>query len=266
MFKDLSIDQHNFENSSLTSTEKLFGSILMRDILSKVLDVAKLNAPVILIGEIGVGKKRIAKIIHENSDRAGYPFYSFYCVDINYDDYDEAFREQLILSDDHFILKYDVLEKASHGILFMDQFSELSEDLMVNIVLSFINGSRQLYRFSINAKPRLVISINMSSYKNLTNLPGWQEILKLLNPYILMIPPLRERKQDIPLLIHSFLKHIKSKSSKCEELSISDEALKICSSYNWPGNIMQLHNALLQGVLLSHKKTIESRHFPFSMQ
>src|SRR5699024_8799395 len=109
------------------------------------------------------------------------------------------------------------------------------------------------------------ISINMDSYNNIINFPRWQMILDLLNPYIIMIPPLRERKQDIPLLIHSFLRDIKSKSTKFNELSISDEALKICSSHRWPGNIRQLHNALLQGSLLSRKKTIQSHHFPFSM-
>lgn len=266
MFETLTIDQHILEDSLLTPTEKSFKSILMRDILRKVLDLAKLNNPVVLIGEIGVGKKRMAKIIHENSNRADYPFYSFYCIDISHDDYNEAFREQLILRDDHFMLKYDVIEKASHGILFMDQFSELSEDLMVNIVRSFIKGSQQLYRFNTNAIPRLIISINMDSYNNINHLPGWQKVLQLLDPYIIMIPPLRERKQDIPLLIHAFLKQIKSTSSKFNDLSISDEALKVCSQHNWPGNIKQLHNALLQGILLSHNKTIQSRHFPFSMQ
>src|SRR5699024_3571293 len=131
-------------------------------------------------------------------------------VDINQDKYREAFREQLILSDDHFILKYDVIERASRGILFMDQFSELSEDLMLNIIRSFIKGSRQLYHFSIKAKPRLIISINMDSYNSIIKLPGWQVILELLKPNIIMIPPLRERKEDIPLLIHSFLGELRS--------------------------------------------------------
>ncbi|HLR76693.1 MAG TPA: sigma 54-interacting transcriptional regulator [Balneolaceae bacterium] len=266
MFKALPIDPHRLENSSLTPTEKSFESILMRDILSKVLDIAKLNAPVVIIGEMGVGKKRVAQIIHENSRRAAYPFYPFYCLDLNRDDYDKAFREQLMLSDDHFVLKYDVIEKAYHGILFLEQFSELSEDLMINIVQSFIKGCEQLYRFNAEAKPRLVISINMGSYNDLIHSSEWQKILNLLNPYTIMIPPLRERKRDIPLLINSFLKHVKSKSSKFSELSISEEALEVCASHRWPGNIKQLHNALLQGILLSHKKTIESQHFPFSMQ
>lgn len=265
MLRVQKIDQKTFENSSLTHTEKSFKSILMRDILSKVLDIAKANTPVVIIGEIGVGKKRIANIIHENSDRAAFPFYTFYCVDINDEEYKEAFREQLILSEGHFVLKYDVIEKASNGILFMDQFSELSEDLMLNIVRSFIKGSRQLYQYNTDAKPRLILSLNMESYTNIINLPGWQKVLELLDPYTIMIPPLRERKQDIPLLIHSFLDEIRSKSSKFKDLSISDDALDICSSHSWPGNIRQLHNALLQGAVLSHKKTIESHHFPFSM-
>lgn len=265
MFTALSIGKNPLEDSSLSHAEKSCKSILMRDIFSKILDLAKLNTPVVLIGEIGVEKKRIAKIIHENSNRAAFPFYTFYCVDLNDDEYKEAFREKLLLSEDHFILKYDVIEKACNGILYLDQFSELSDEFMLNMVRSFTKGSQQLYHHNKKAKPRLIISVNMESYANIINSPHWQTILQLLDPYTIMIPPLRERREDIPLLIHSFLKQIKSKSNKFKELSISDDALNTCSSYSWPGNIRQLQNALLQGAVLSHKKTIQSHHFPFSM-
>lgn len=237
----------------------------MRTILEKVLYVAKSDMPVILIGEIGAGKKRIAQIIHENSDRAAAPFHSFFCLDLTTDQYEEAFREQLHLSDDHFVLKYDVIEKASRGILYMNQFSELQPELMLNIIKAFLKGSSQLFRFSEEARPRLILSINLEAYADLIRVQEWQTILHLLNPYTIMIPPLRERKEDIPLLINDFLGNIRSKSSRYRKLSISQNALEACSSYNWPGNICQLHNALLQGAVLSHGKTIESHHFPFSM-
>lgn len=255
----------NLEQSFLSPAEKSFESVLMRNILYKVLHVAKLDMPVILVGEMGAGKKRIAQIIHENGERAAYPFYSFYCLDLTEDQYEDAFREQLHLNDDHFILKFEVIEKATKGILYMDQFSELPSDLMLNIIKSFLNGSNQLYRFSEEARPRLILSINMESYADLINTSSWQTILHLLDPYTIMVPPLRERREDIPLLINAFLNEIKAKSNKYSELLISDDALRTCASYSWPGNIRQLHNALLQGAVLSHGKTIESHHFPFSM-
>jgi DNA-binding NtrC family response regulator len=265
MIPRISTNSDLMQKSLLSGIEKSLNSALMRDVLCKILDLANLNMPVILIGEIGSGKKRMAQIIHENSSRASHPFYSFYCLDLTNEEYEEAFREQLHINNDHFILKYNIIEKASRGILYMDQFSELSADLILNFVQSFKKASEQLFRYSEAAKPRLILSVNMESYLNLVNMPSWQTILHMLDPYTIMIPPLRERKEDIPLLIDSIIEEIKSKSKKFRDLSISDAALDACSSYSWPGNIRQLNNALLQGAVLSHGKTIEKHHFPFSM-
>lgn len=253
------------QESHLLDVEKSFKSERMRKTLCNTLDLAKVDLPVILIGEIGSGKKRMAQIIHENSSRASHPFYSFYCLDLTNEEYEEAFREQLHIHDDHFILKYNIIEKASRGILYMDQFSELSVDLMLIIVRSIKKGSEQLFRYSEEAKPRLILSVNMETYTNLRNMPNWRTILHLLEPQTIMIPPLRERKEDIPLLINFYIEKVKSKFKKYRELSISDTALDACLSYSWPGNILQLNNALLQGAVLSHGKTIERHHFPFSM-
>jgi DNA-binding NtrC family response regulator len=147
--------------SVLSHAEKSSKSVLMRNILSKVLESAKLDMPVIFIGEIGTGKKRMARIVHKSSSRAPYPFYTFYCLNITNEEYEKAFREQLHLSDDHFVLKYNVIEKATRGILYLDQFADLPADLMLNLICTFEKGSEQLYRYSKAAKPRLILSVNM---------------------------------------------------------------------------------------------------------
>lgn len=254
-----------FQDATLSHTEKSFKSVLMQNILSKVLRLSKLDTPVILIGEVGTGKKRLAQIIHQNSFRASHPFYPFCCLDLTVEEYENAFREQLHLNDGRFVLKYDVIEKASKGILYLDQFSELPNELMLNVIQSFENGSEQLFRYSQAAEPRLMISMNMDSYATFADSPKWHNILNMLDPQLIMVPPLRERKEDIPLLVNSFIKCLKNKSEKYHELSISDGALQTCSTHSWPGNIRQLNNALLQGAVLSHWKTIENHHLPFSM-
>ena len=254
-----------FDRSLLTRAEKALPSPLMRDILGKALHIAELERPVILIGEIGSGKKRMAKIIHENSRRGAFPFHSFYCVDLNEEEYQHAFREQLQIQDEHFILKYEIVEKASPGLLYLDQFSELSADLMINIVRSYLHGCEQLFRYSEKAKPRLVLSVNMEAYPSLIHKPEWHEILQLLDPCALMIPPLRERPEDISILVDAYLEELKTHHEKFTDLSISVEARTACTAYSWPGNIRQLHNALLQGAILSHGQKIESQHLPFSM-
>lgn len=260
-----SISQKALRQSYLNEVEKSSKSLLMQDIFNKILNIAKRETHVVTIGEIGSGKKRLAQIIHENSNRSEGPFYSFYCVDVHEDEYKEVFREQLQLKEEHFILKYHALEKASGGILYLDQFSELPPQFMLNIIKSYVKGCEQLFRHDVKSKPRLIISMNQESYQRVMHQQVWKQILDLLNPVVVMLPPLRERKEDIPLIIDAFLKEIKERYTDWNDLCISQQALHDCFNYNWPGNIRQLKNALLQGAILSYGKTIESRHLPFSM-
>lgn len=259
------IKNDKIKDSLISSIEKSFKSRLMKNIMSKILDIAKLETPVILIGEVGSGRKRMAQIIHENSSRVTYPFYSFYCVDLTNEEYEAAFREQLCFNDEYLTLRYDVIEKSSRGILYLDQFSELPAELMLKIIESYIKGSEQIFRYNKNARPRLILSVNMKSYGKLIEVQHWQTILHLLDPHTIMIPPLRERKEDIPLLIDSYIKAIKLTSKKFRQLSISNASIKACLAYQWPGNILQLQNALLQGAVLSGGKTIEDYHLPFAL-
>lgn len=260
-----SIDEKMLRQSVLNDVEKASRSLLMQDIFNKILGVAKKNVHVIVIGEIGSGKKRLAQIIHENSNRASGTFYSFYCVDVHEDEYKEVFREQLSFKEEHFILKYKALEEARNGILYLDQFSELSPQYMFNIISSYQQGCAHLYRHDNASKPRLIISMNLESYHKVLPTRIWKQILDMLSPVIIMMPPLRERKEDIPLIAHAFLEEIKSRYAEWNELTISEQAMHECSNYSWPGNIRQLKNALFQGAILSYGKTIESHHLPFSM-
>ncbi|MGD8747917.1 MAG: sigma 54-interacting transcriptional regulator [Balneolaceae bacterium] len=240
-------------------------SLLMQDILYKILRIAKLNSNVFIVGEIGSGKKRLAHLIHRKSNRAHNPFHSFYCIDIDEHEYKNAFWGQLTFEEEYLTLKYDALEKARAGILYLDQFSELSEFYMLKIVDSYLKGCTQLFRYNKKETPRLILSFNQESYQDLVNTKTWSSLLDQLNPVVIILPPLRERKEDIPLLIDYFLNEIKENYKEYKDLKISAKALYECFNYSWPGNIRQLKNALLQGAILSYGKTIECRHLPFSM-
>src|SRR5690625_4605696 len=250
---------------SLNEIEKSSKSLLMKDIFYKILRLAKLDSNVILVGEIGSGKRRLAEVIHNNSTRAKGPFHTFYCLDIDEDEYKDAFWGHLQFEGKHLSLKYNLLEKTVDGTLYLDQFSELSPALMLDMLASFHKGCNQLFRHNQQAKPRLVLSLNQEFYREILHLPVWEEMLNELNPVVMMLPPLRERKEDIPVLIRHFLKEIKDNYSDYENLTISAQALVECFNYNWPGNLLQLKNAILQGAILSHGQTIELKHLPFSM-
>lgn len=253
------------KNTLPEDIKKSFASLLMQDIFHKVLQLAKLDSNVFIIGEIGSGKKKIAEIIHQNSKRSTYPFYSFYCVDINEDDYKDTFWGHLNFVENQLTLKYEALEQTHGGFLYLDQFSELSHKYMVDILESIDKGINQLYRLDNTSKPRLILSFNQESYRDLINSSVWKILLAQLDPVVIMLPPLRERKEDIPILIDNFLKEIKEQNEDYNNLKISPQALYYCFNYSWPGNIRQLKNAIMQGAILSYGKTIEPEHLPFSM-
>ncbi len=241
-------------------------SSLMKDIYDKLINMARLDKHVILIGEIGVGKNKLAHLIHAHSRRAEGTFYTFHCIDMNEAEFKEAFWEQIEFEEEHLKLRYDVLEQASNGILFLDQFSELSESFMLNIIDSYLQGSKQLFRYNEATAPRLILSLSQNVYQRLHKTEVWRQLLSALNPLSLTVPPLRERKEDLPDLIEKFLKEVQTSEPTWKELNISPAAVKECLNYDWPGNIRQLKNAIIQGAVLSHGNTIDCHHLPFSMK
>jgi DNA-binding NtrC family response regulator len=240
-------------------------SPLMKDIYQKAKRIARIDTHLVLIGEIGVGKKSMAHAIHRNSSRAEGPFHSFYCVNTNEDEFKEAFWEQVHIENEHLLLKYDLLEKASNGILYLNKFSELTTAFMLNIIESYIYGCHQLFRYNVAASPRLIISISQDSYLQLMKTEVWEKLLMLLNPVSIILPPLRERREDIRAFIVTFIEEARSSEPAWYRLDISDDAMRECLAYKWPGNIRQLKNAIFQGALLSHGTVIECHHLPFSI-
>ncbi|WP_445665938.1 sigma 54-interacting transcriptional regulator [Fodinibius sp. AD559] len=259
------INDSIIQNSFLCDLEKGSKSLLMQDILQKIIKIAQINTHVIIVGEIGSGKKRIAEIIHKHSNRSEGPFYSFYCPAVEEEEYKNNFWEELHFEKDHIILKYHAIEKACRGILYLDQFSELPLASMVNIIDSFVIGNNQLYRFDEVSRPRMIISVNMKSYQKILHTDEWRSIMSLLDPMTILLPPLRERKEDIPVIIHYLLKTMKDKYEEWNAVSISPQALYSCYNYNWPGNLRQLKNAIVHGAILSQGQIIEDHHLPFSL-
>ena len=240
-------------------------SPLMKDIYKKVKSIALLDKHLVLIGEIGVGKQFLAHAIHTNSSRANGAFISFYCMSTNEDEFKEAFWEQVHVENDHLLLKYDVLEKASNGTLYLNKFSELTTAFQLNLIDSYIHGCNQLFRYNIATSPRLIISISQDSYQEFIKTEAWNKMLMLLNPVSIILPPLRERREDIPTFISLFIEEAKKTDPTWSKLVIADDAMRECLTYKWPGNVRQLKNAIIQGALLSHGSVIECQHLPFSM-
>lgn len=237
----------------------------MRDIYQKAESIACLDKHLVLIGEIGVGKKSLAHAIHKNSRRENGPFHSFYCMSTDENEFKDAFWEQIHVENEHFLLKFDALEKASNGILYLNKFSELTTAFKLNIIDSYIHGCNQLFRYNFSASPRLIFSISQDTIQQFMQSEVWNKLLMLLNPISIILPPLRERREDIPALIDTFINEARNSEPEWIHLGITDDAMQECIDYNWPGNIRQLKNAIFQGALLSQGCLIECHHLPFSM-
>src|SRR5699024_2757503 len=251
---------HNIEHFSKSG--------LMQDLFYKIMHLSKLDSPAILVGEVGSGKDRLARVIHDNSQQKEGPFQTFSCLDIDENDFREAFWGQLQFDDEQLRLKYDLLEKAIDGSLYLSQFSELSNSLMLDTVSSYQTGYKHLfsYREEKKRKPLLIISFDQNLYTEISDQDTWNEILNELNPVVIMLPPLREHKEDIPLLIDYYLEDIRTNShNEYKNISMSTSARLACLNYDWPGNYLQLKNVLMQGAILTHGKVIKPKHLPFSM-
>lgn len=263
LLQDNIVPRHNtqFKDENSFQTK----SPLMKDIFQKVKSIANLDKHLVLIGEIGVGKKSLAHAIHRNSSRAKGPFHSFYCINTNEDEFKEAFWEQVHVENEHLLLKYNVLEKASNGILYLNKFSELTTVFMLDIINSYIHGCNQLFRYNFATSPRLIISISQDTFHQFKKTEMWYKLLQLLNPVSIMLPPLRERREDIPAFIEKFIEEARISEPSWYHLGITDDAMSECVNYRWPGNVRQLKNAIFQGALLSQGSMIEMHHLPFSM-
>lgn len=241
----------------------IYSSMLMQDIMQKIMTLAKMESPIILVGETGTGKKDLARLIHQNSSRAHYSFHTFCCIGIDEEKYKEAFWGHLEFEQGRLMLRYDLLEKTERGTLFLDHFSEIPLELMDEVIISHFKGCNQLFRYSIESRPRLILSVSQKWYHDILMTKLGENLLALLNPFVLIYPPLRERKEDIPHLISLLLDEIRQQNEKWKDVRISPDALDECVRYCWPGNIQQLKSALLQGTILSHGNTIERDHLLF---
>ncbi len=233
-----------------------------------LLDTAKQIGPtdcnVLLSGESGTGKELFAKYLHFYSNRVEGPFFAINCG---------AFTEEL-LSNELFghekgaytgavTAKKGLIETAAHGTLFLDEITEMSTSMQVKLLR--VLQEREVLRVG-GTKPekvdvRFIAATNLNIQEALKNGDFRQDLYFRLNVVSLHLPPLSERRNDIPLLAYYFLKKHKTLMNK-EVYEISDEVLDLLMNYGFPGNVRELENLIERGIALCNGKTIELAHLP----
>jgi len=241
----------------------------MQDILRLVERVAQFKSTVLLSGESGTGKEVIARAIHGKSPRANEPFVAVNCG---------AIPENLIEAElfGHVKGAYTgavfsqegYFEKAQKGTLFLDEIGDLPLSLQVKILRAIQEeeimrvGDRRPIKLDI----RIIAATNRELEKDVNEGRFRADLFYRLNVVSLLVPPLRDRIEDLPYLVFHFIKQIGPRIGRNIE-GVSREALGMMNNYEWPGNIRELENVLEQTMLMMEEgQTIEPLHLPLYME
>jgi DNA-binding NtrC family response regulator len=262
----------NRENTQLKRTlddrfsfDNIIGrSPLLKKILGIVESVADSNSTVLITGESGTGKELIAKAIHTNSNRKNNSFSPF-----NSSNIPATLFESLLFgykkgaytgaaSD-----KKGIFEEADGGTIFFDEIANLTPETQAKILRVLQEkeiqplGSNQIKKVDV----RILAATNIDLMNKVKSGEFREDLYYRLNIINIHLPPLRERKEDIPVLAETFIKRF-SRENKKPLKSMNDVFLKLLLEYDWPGNIRELQNAMLRAVLLSNTDILTPDSLP----
>lgn len=237
-------------------------SPLMVELMQKVQKVARAKTTVLILGESGTGKELIAKAIHYLSDRATYPFVTINCAAIPMELLEsELFGYEKGAFTGAESRKLGKFELADRGTIFLDEIGEMELSLQAKLLRIIEDG--MLERIG-SVKPVPVdVRIIAASNRDLSSEVGKgrfrEDLFYRLNVFPLIVPPLRERKEDIPLLVEYFLKKFSAELKQPLKF-MSKEAMDILLSYNWKGNVRELENTIERALILSDGDSIRPEH------
>jgi Nif-specific regulatory protein len=236
----------------------------MKKVCDSIARVATADATVLLLGESGTGKEVAARTLHRNSRRAQQPFMAVNCATLGDNLLEsELFGHEKGAFTGAVSLKKGLLEIADGGTVFLDEVAELP--LTVQAKLLRVLQEREFSRLGSTRAIKVNLRVIAATNKDLraaVNAGTFREDLwHRLNVVALRLPPLRERREDIPLLANFFLAR---SSQRCERrvLGITPEAREVIQQYDWPGNVRELENAIERAVVLGSDSEIQVNDLP----
>jgi sigma-54 dependent transcriptional regulator, acetoin dehydrogenase operon transcriptional activator AcoR len=269
-FKDLTeLLDLQIRARKLSSFSNIIGQdIKMLQIFQQVSDVAGYDYPVHIYGETGTGKELVAAAIHNESKRGGAPFVPINCG---------ALPESLIESELFGHVKGAFtgairdkkgrFELADNGTLFLDEIAELSKHMQVKLLRFLQEGKFEKVggEKTLSVNVRIISATNRDLKKEVVKNSFRDDLYYRLNVIPIHIPPLRDRKNDIPLLAHHFLRLFNEKNDS-GSLTLSKEALHMLMKYHWPGNIRELQNAIQFAIVHCSNSTITPDDLPMEFK
>jgi DNA-binding NtrC family response regulator len=236
------------------------------DVAKKVQKVAPTKTTVLILGESGTGKELFARAIHHLSGRKDYPFVPINCAAIPKDLLEsELFGYEKGSFTGADSRKLGKFELANKGTIFLDEIGELNTALQAKLLRAIQEG--EIERLGGTKTVKIDVRVIAASNKNLETAVQEgsfrEDLYYRLNVFPIKVPPLRERREDIPLLVEYFIKKY-SVELKTSEKEISDEALELLLNYDWKGNVRELENTIERAIILCDGKTISPEHISLS--
>ena len=240
----------------------------MQSIFEVVRKVAQYKSTILITGESGTGKEVVARALHYHSDRSQLPFMPVNCGAIPENLLEsELFGHSKGAFTDAIRMKKGLFEEADGGTLFLDEIGELPPQLQVKLLRVLQDGEirRVGEAKAIQIDVRIVAATVKDLVKEVNEGRFRDDLFYRLNVVPVHIPPLRERKEDIPLLVTHFIKK-QSQSLGKNVTGIDPKALEVLINYKWYGNVRELENTIERAIVLADGESIELQNLPLDIQ
>jgi two-component system response regulator HydG len=238
-------------------------STVMKNLAAIVERIAPSNLSVLIVGENGTGKEWIARAIHQLSPRSGNRFLPIDCVAFHPD----KFMEVLFGFKDGARTRIDrtrgAIEQAQGGTIFLDNVGVLPSPIQKQLGRTFASQDFRGVGDESNThrNVRLIAALSTELNKPGVESSRRMDVNQSISPLIVNLPPLREHREDIPYFIETFF--LQSNHKRCDLSSMfSPEALRVCLSYDWPGNIRQLRTVVEHAATRCQDRVIQVEHLP----
>jgi DNA-binding NtrC family response regulator len=240
------------------------GSRAMQDVLELAARVAPLETTVLIYGESGTGKEFIVRLIHDQSPRAAAPFVSINCAALT-----ETLLESELFGHVRGAFtgavrdKAGLFEVAGTGTIFLDEIGEIAPTVQAKLLRAL--QEREIRRVgaerNIKVNARVVAATNRDLRAAVEAGTFREDLYFRLAAFIITVPPLRDRREDIPPLVHQFLIRAAERMKK-DVTTVSAEAMSALMNYRWPGNVRELEHAVERAVILANGPSIRVRELP----
>lgn len=242
--------------------EIIGNSIRMHEVMRLIAKVASSDTSVLLLGESGTGKELFARAIHKTSPRVDKPFIAINCAAIPHELLEnELFGSEKGAFTSSNAKKMGKFEVANHGTVFLDEIGDMDPALQAKLLR--VLQDRQFERLggtqTIKVDVRVIAASNANLKEAIVEKRFREDLFYRLSVFPVTIPPLRDRRDDIPALAQHFLNKYCRKMGK-QKMRVSKDTLNLMDKYNWPGNVRELENTIERAIILCDGKVINNDH------